>query len=111
LVNDDATMAGGIVTPNFMELLMQLSGQMTALWSEQVANRQAIQALQENLAAAASTSIATSTAPTKAINFDPMDIDEPAELNTNGIGSGNNTFGCHHVSINRQETKGCQTCK
>jgi hypothetical protein len=76
LVNDDATMAGGIVTPNFMELLMQLSGQMTALWSEQVANRQAIRALQENLAAAASTSIATSTAPTSAINFDPMDIDD-----------------------------------
>jgi hypothetical protein len=47
-----------------MEFLMQLDGQMTALRSEQAVNQQAIQALQEKVAAAPITSTATSTAPT-----------------------------------------------
>jgi hypothetical protein len=38
MANDDATMARGIVTPNLMELLMQLNGQMTALRSKQAAS-------------------------------------------------------------------------
>lgn len=42
---------------------------------------------------------------------DPKDIDPPTELNINGIRSRKNTFGCHPVSINRQDTKGCPTCK
>jgi nitrogen fixation protein FixH len=53
MANDDATMAGGIVAPNLMELLMQLNGQMTALQSEQAASWQAIRAIQENLATVA----------------------------------------------------------
>jgi hypothetical protein len=40
-----------------------------------------------------------------------MDIDGTTELNTNVTHSGDNTFGCYPVSINRQDTKGCPSCK
>lgn len=48
---------------------------------------------------------------TSAVDFDHMDIDGTTELNTNVTHSGDNTFGCYPVSINRQDTKGCPSCK